>query len=332
MHAWSVTAPGPLATGPIEPVEWDVPEPVRGELLLRVLACGVCRTDVHVTEGDLPVRLAGVTPGHEIVGEVVAAGPGCRHSPGDQVGVAWLRHTCGACTYCRRGAENLCPSSAYTGWDAHGGYADYAVAPDAYVYDLPAGRSAVELAPLLCAGISGYRAVRRCALPPGGRLGIWGFGGSAHLAAQIALAEGAEVHVFTRSPAARTLALRLGAASAGGSFDPAPAPLDSAIIFAPAGELVPAALERLHRGGTLAIAGIHMTDVPALNYQRHLFQEREIRSVTASTRADGEEFLRLAARLPIEVTTMGYALSDAARALADLAAGQVSGAAVLIPD
>ncbi|SEG80042.1 alcohol dehydrogenase, propanol-preferring [Thermomonospora echinospora] len=326
-----MTAPGPMASGPLRPVDRELPVPGPGELLLRVRACGVCRTDLHVAEGDLPVHLPGVTPGHEIVAEVVATGPGCLHSPGDRVGVAWLRHTCGSCTYCRRGAENLCPRSLYTGWDAHGGYADYAVAPDAYVYDLPAGRTDAELAPLLCAGIIGYRALRRAELPPGGRLGIWGFGGSAHLAAQVALAEGAEVHVFTRAPAARTLALELGAAWAGDSFDASPAPLDSAIVFAPAGELLPAALERLDRGGTLAVAGIHLTDVPVLNYQRHLFQERQVRSVTANTRADGQEFLRLAGRLPIKVSTTPYDLSDADRALADLAADRINGAAVLLP-
>jgi propanol-preferring alcohol dehydrogenase len=243
--------------------------------------------------------------------------------------VAWLRHTCGLCRYCRRGAENLCPESVYTGWDVHGGYAEYAIAPDAYAYDLPPGRDDIEVAPLLCAGIIGYRALRRAALPPGGRLGIWGFGGSAHLAAQIAMAGGATVHVFTRAPAARALALELGAASAGDSFDPTPEPLDSAIIFAPAGELVPAALECLDRGGTLAIAGIHLSDVPPLGYQRHLFQERQVRSVTSNTRADGEEFLRLAARLPLSVTTTPYDFADADRALADLAADRVNGAAVL---
>ncbi|MCW2888426.1 MAG: alcohol dehydrogenase, propanol-preferring [Streptosporangiaceae bacterium] len=330
MRAWSVLRPGPMASGPLGLIEREVPDPGWGELLLRVRACGVCRTDLHVAEGDLPVHLPGVTPGHEIVGEVVAAGPGCRHTPADRVGVAWLRSTCGACTYCRRGAENLCPESAYTGWDAHGGYAEYALAPDAYVYDLPPNRDDVEVAPLLCAGIIGYRALRRAALPPGGRLGIWGFGGSAHLAAQIAMTEGATVHVFTRSAAARSLAMELGAASAGDSFDPAPEPLDSAIVFAPAGELVPAALERLDRGGTLAIAGIHLSDVPVLDYQRHLFQERQVRSVTANTRADGEEFLRLAGRLPLAVATMPYDFADADRALTDLAADRVNGAAVLV--
>ncbi|MEU5882678.1 zinc-binding alcohol dehydrogenase family protein [Spirillospora sp. NPDC047279] len=326
MRAWRAERAGALRL-----VERGVPEAGDGELLVRVLACGVCRTDLHVVDGDLPVHLPGVTPGHEVVGEVVAVGAGCRSGVGDRVGIAWLRGTCGVCRFCRRGAENLCPASVYTGWDAHGGYAEYAIAAYAYAYALPAGLDDERAAPLLCAGIIGYRALRRAALPPGGRLGIWGFGGSAHLAAQIALAEGAEVQVFTRSPEARELALSLGAAWAGDSFDEAPGLLDSAIIFAPAGELVPAALERLDRGGTLAIAGIHLTDVPRLDYQRHLFQERQVRSVTANTRADGEEFLALAARLGIEVTTHRYGLDAADRALADLAADRFTGAAVLVP-
>ncbi|GAB2831929.1 zinc-binding alcohol dehydrogenase family protein [Actinocorallia aurea] len=329
MRAWSVRSPGPMASGPLAWIERDVPEPGPGELLLRVRACGVCRTDLHVAEGDLPVHLAGVTPGHEIVGDVVRAGPGAHHAIGARVGAAWLRSTCGRCAYCRRGAENLCPKSRYTGWDAHGGYAEYALAEDAYVYALPHGLGDVEAAPLLCAGIIGYRALKLAALPPGGRLGIWGFGGSAHLAAQIALAQGARVHVFTRAEAARRLAMDLGTDSAAGSFDPSPEPLDSAIIFAPAGDLVPSALERLDRGGTLAIAGIHLSDIPALDYQRHLFQERRVTSVTSNTRADGEEFLRLAGRLPLRVETTAYPLAEADRALGDLAADRVNGAAVL---
>ncbi|MEU8343239.1 zinc-dependent alcohol dehydrogenase family protein [Spirillospora sp. NPDC048832] len=331
MRAWVVEEPAPIASGPLRRADREVPAPGPGELLVRVLACGVCRTDLHVAEGDLPVHLPGVTPGHEIVGEVAEAGPGCLHRPGDRVGVAWLRGTCGACRFCRRGAENLCPASVYTGWDAHGGYAEYATAVDAYAYALPAELDDVRAAPLLCAGIIGYRALRRAELPPGGRLGIWGFGGSAHLAAQIALAEGAEVHVFTRSPAARELARELGASWAGDSFDAAPAPLDAAILFAPAGELVPAALERLDRGGTCAVAGIHLSDIPVLDYQRHLFQERQLRSVTANTRADGEEFLTLAARLDVAVTTHAYGLDEADRALADLAGDRFAGAAVLVP-
>ncbi|MEW2352493.1 zinc-dependent alcohol dehydrogenase family protein [Spirillospora sp. NPDC029432] len=331
MRAWAVEKPGPIERRPLRPVERDVPEPAAGELLIRVLACGVCRTDLHVAEGDLPVHLPGVTPGHEVVGEVVAAGDGCLRGPGDRVGVAWLRGTCGACRFCRRGAENLCPASVYTGWDAHGGYAEYALAVDAFAYALPDGLDDVTAAPLLCAGIIGYRALRRAGPPPGGRLGVWGFGGSAHLAAQIAIAEGAEVYVFTRSAAARELALELGAVWAGDSYTAPPRPLDSAITFAPVGELVPAALRRLDRGGTLAIAGIHLSDIPVLDYERHLFQERQVRSVTANTRADGEEFLRLAARLPVTVTTRPYPLDDADRALADLAEDRFTGAAVLVP-
>jgi propanol-preferring alcohol dehydrogenase len=319
-----------MGTGPLRMIDRPRPDPGQGELLIRVLCCGVCRTDLHLAEGDLPPKAPDVTPGHEVVGEVVAAGPGAvRFQAGDRAGVAWLAGTDGSCRYCRRGAENLCPRSVYTGWDIHGGYAEYVVAADAYVHHIPAGFSDVEAAPLLCAGIIGYRALRRADLPPGGRLGIWGFGGSAHLTAQIAVAEGAAVHVFTRGAAARELALELGAASARDSYDPAPEPLDSAIIFAPAGELVPPALAALDRGGTLAIAGIHLTDIPVLNYAEHLFQERTLRSVTANTRGDAEEFLRLAGRLRLRVTTTPYSLDQADRALADLAAGRVDGAAVL---
>jgi propanol-preferring alcohol dehydrogenase len=250
---------------------------------------------------------------------------------GDRVGVAWLRGTDGACKFCRRGAENLCPRSVYTGWDAHGGYAEYTLAVDAFTYAIPEGLENVQAAPLLCAGIIGYRALRRADLPPGGRLGLWGFGGSAHLAAQIALNEGAEVYVFTRGAAARELALTLGASWAGDVHDPPPYPLDAAITFAPAGEVVPAALRRLDRGGTLAIAGIHLSDVPVLDYERHLFQERQIRSVTANTRADGEEFLRLASRMRVTATTHPYPLDEADAALRDLNAGRFTGAAVLVP-
>ena len=250
---------------------------------------------------------------------------------GDRVGVAWLRHACGHCDYCRRGAENLCPASTYTGWDADGGYAEYCRVPADFAYRLPPGYPDAELAPLLCAGIIGYRALRRADLPPRGRLGIYGFGASAHLTAQIALAQGARVHVLTRSEPARRLALELGAASAGGTDDPPPEPLDSAVLFAPAGALVPAALAALDRGGTLAIAGIHLTDVPVLNYQRHLFQERTVRSVAANTRQDGRDFLAVAARHRLRVQVSDYPLEEADRALADLAAGRVTGVAVLRP-
>ncbi len=327
MRAWRVRSPGPIGTAPLELVEEAVPEPGPDELLVRVLACGVCRTDLHVTEGDLPVHRPRVVPGHEVVGEVVTAAG--EFGPGDRVGIPWLRGTCGVCRYCRRGAENLCPESVYTGWDADGGYAEYATVPAAYALRLPDSYSDVELAPLLCAGIIGYRALERAEVPDGGRLGLYGFGGSAHLTAQVAIARGAIVHVVTRGSAARELALELGAASA--TADRPPEPLDAAILFAPVGDLVPPALEALDRGGTLAIAGIHLSDIPALNYQRHLFQERQVRSVTANTRDDAKAFLRFAAEHRIHASTAAYPLDVADRALADLAADRVTGAAVLVP-
>jgi alcohol dehydrogenase, propanol-preferring len=330
VRAWVVDRPGPVAGGPLRLVERPVPEPGPGELLVRVICCGVCRTDLHLAEGDLPPRAPGITPGHEVVGEVVATGAGTtRFKAGDRVGVAWLAGTDGTCHHCRTGRENLCPASTYTGWDRHGGYAEYLTAADGFVHPLPGGFSDAELAPLLCAGIIGYRALRRAELPPGGTLGIWGFGGSAHLAAQIAIGQGAAVHVFTRAPAARELALSLGAASALDSFAPAPVPLDSAIIFAPVGGVVPAALAALGRGGTCAIAGIYLTDIPPLSYDRHLFQERTLRSVTANTRGDAAEFLTLAERLRIQVTTTPYSFEQAGQALADLAADRIHGAGVL---
>ncbi|GAA3797578.1 zinc-binding alcohol dehydrogenase family protein [Amycolatopsis tucumanensis] len=332
MHAWRVFRPGPPGTRKFELRNEPVPDVGDGELLLRVLACGVCRTDLHVVEGDLPVHRTGVVPGHEVVGEVAALGPHVTgFAVGDRVGAAWLRGTCGECAYCRRGAENLCPRSRYTGWDADGGYARFTTVPAAYAHRLPSGYSVTELAPLLCAGIIGYRALRRADLPHHGRLGVYGFGASAHLAAQVALAEGATVHVLTRSAQARQLALDLGAASAGDAADPPPEPLDAAILFAPAGELVPPALAALDRGGTLAIAGIHLTDVPSLNYQHHLFQERTLRSVTANTRRDAREFLDFAGEHHLRIVTTAYSLDQADQALADLAADRVAGAAVLVP-
>jgi propanol-preferring alcohol dehydrogenase len=320
-----------MSTGPIRLVDRDVPEPGHGQLLIRVLCCGVCRTDLHLAEGDLPPKHPDVTPGHEVVGEVVAAGAGTtRFAVGDRVGVAWLAGTDGSCRFCRTGRENLCPRSVYTGWDLHGGYAEYLVAADGYVHPLPSGFSDAELAPLLCAGIIGYRALLRAQVPPGGALGLYGFGGSAHLAAQVAIAQGAAVHVFTRAQPARELALSLGAASAQDSFDPSPEPLDSAIIFAPVGDVVPPALRKLGRGGTVAIAGIYLTDIPSLNYERELFAERTLRSVTSNTRGDAEEFLRLAERLKLRVSVTPYPLDAADEALADLAADRITGAAVLM--
>jgi alcohol dehydrogenase, propanol-preferring len=331
MNAWVVRRPGPVATAPLVRVTKPVPVPAAGEMLVAVRACGVCRTDLHLAEGDLQPRHPDVTPGHEVVGEVVATGTGVeRFAPGDRVGIAWLRHTCGTCRYCRRGAENLCPDSAYTGWDADGGYAEYATVPADFAYALPSSRPDEEVAPLLCAGIIGYRALRRADLPAGGRLGVYGFGASAHLAAQVAIAEGATVHVLTRSAEARRLALELGAASAAGAYDAPPEPLDSAVLFAPVGDLVPVALAALDRGGTLAVAGIHLSDIPSLSYQEHLFYERTLRSVTANTRRDGEEFLALADRVGLRVAVSPHPMDEADRALADLAADRVRGAAVLL--
>jgi propanol-preferring alcohol dehydrogenase len=322
-----------MESGPLVAVERSRPEPAAGEVRVRVSACGVCRTDLHLAEGDLAPHDPLTVPGHEIVGVVDAVGPGSnRFVIGQRIGIAWLRGTCGRCRWCRAGSENLCLTPRFTGWDADGGYAEFAVVDEAYAYELPDRFDDEHAAPLLCAGIIGYRALRRAAVPPGGRLGIYGFGASAHLTAQIALAQGATVHVLTRSAEARRLALELGAHSAGGARDAPPEPLDAAILFAPAGELVPVALEALDRGGTLALAGIHVTEIPALDYQRHLFEERQLRSVTANTRRDGEEFLTLAANLGLAVETTPYPLSAADRALADLAADRVRGAAVLLPD
>lgn len=331
MRAWVVDTPGPAAGGPLTLVDRPVPEPRPGEVRVRVAACGVCRTDLHLAEGDLAPHRPATVPGHEVVGVVDAVGPGCRRfEVGERVGIAWLRHTCGRCRWCRRGDENLCVEPRFTGWDADGGYAELAVVDEAYAYRVPDAFDDEHAAPLLCAGIIGYRALRRAALPPGGRLGIYGFGASAHLAAQVALTQGAVVHVLTRSEAARRHALDLGAASAGPADGAPPERLDAAILFAPAGELVLPALAALDPGGTLAVAGIHLSEIPCLDYDRHLFRERQIRSVTANTRADGEEFLALAARLGIQVTTTRYPFDAADRALADLAADRVTGAAVLV--
>jgi propanol-preferring alcohol dehydrogenase len=330
VRAWVVETPGPVDSGPLRRVERPVPEPGIGQVRVRISCCGVCRTDLHLAEGDLPPRRPAVTPGHEAVGHVDALGPGAqRFSLGERVGVPWLGRTDGTCRYCRRGDENLCTRPLFTGWDVDGGYADACLVDEGFAYRLPEGVSDEQAAPLLCAGIIGYRALLCAAVPPGGRLGIYGFGGSAHLTAQVALAQGMRVHVFTRGEQNRRLAGELGADSVGRAADPSPEPLDGAILFAPAGELVPVALRALDRGATLAVAGIWLSDIPALVYADELFEERRLRSVTANTREDGEEFLRLADRLGVRATTVSYPMADAAVALADLAHGRFGGAAVL---
>jgi propanol-preferring alcohol dehydrogenase len=330
MRAWAVTRPGPIDGSPVEAVERAIPTPGPGEVRVEVSTCGVCRTDLHLAEGDLLPHGDAVILGHEVVGRVDELGPGAsRFEPGQRIGIAWLRSTDRTCRFCRRDAENLCLSPRFTGWDSDGGYAEYAVVNEAYAYPIPDGFSDESAAPLLCAGIIGFRALRRTELPPGGRLGIYGFGGSAHLAAQVAMHEGASVHVMTRSEQARQLARSLGVASTQDAADPPPEPLDAAILFAPVGDLVLPALDALDRGGTLAIAGIHLSDIPSLNYERDLFEERTLRSVTANTRADGEEFLRIAAEIPIRVATTPFPLSAAPSALRALAHDEINGAAVL---
>ncbi|HEY7043060.1 MAG TPA: zinc-dependent alcohol dehydrogenase family protein [Nocardioidaceae bacterium] len=329
MRAWTFDAPAPVPEVSLTLATRPIPVPGPGELLIHVQACGVCRTDLHLIEGDLMPRSSGVVPGHQVVGTVVTGGSGGRFQPGERVGVAWLRRTCGTCRWCRYGAENLCPDAEFTGWDADGGLAEYATVPEAFAYRLPTGYSDETVAPLLCAGIIGYRALLRANLPRGGRLGLYGFGSSAHITAQIALAEGAELFVMTRGEANRTLATDLGASFVGEATDQPPEKLDSAIVFAPAGELVPVALGAVDRGGTVALAGIHMSDVPQMAYER-LFLERDLRTVTCNTRRDGEELLRLASRLPLAVHTTTYPFDKADQALFDLSSGAYAGSGVVL--
>jgi propanol-preferring alcohol dehydrogenase len=330
VQAWVVDVPGPIDDGPLRRVERPLPEPGPGQVRVRVSCCGVCRTDLHLAEGDLPPHRPAVTPGHQVVGTVDEVGPGAgRFVLGARVGVAWLARTDGSCRYCRRGDENLCVSPWFTGWDLDGGYADACLVDERFAYRVPERFSDEQAAPLLCAGIIGYRALCCAAVRPGGRLGIYGFGSSAHLIAQVALAQGLRLHVFTRGERNRELARELGADSVGEASDPSPEPLDGAILFAPAGDLVPVALRALDRGATLAVAGIWLSDIPTLHYAEELFEERRLRSVTANTRQDGEEFLALADRLGVRARTVAYPMAEAPAALADLAHGRFAGAAVL---
>jgi propanol-preferring alcohol dehydrogenase len=300
-------------------------------LRLRVRCCGICRTDLHVIEGELPRHTLPIVPGHQVVGIVEKRGRGCtRFFEGDHAGIAWLRHTCGVCRYCQGGHENLCESSRYTGYHTDGGYAQFAVVPEDFAYAVPDGFSDIEAAPLLCAGIIGYRALRRCNLPPGGTLALYGFGSSAHVVFQIAKHRGCAVYVVSRGERHLQLAREMGADWAGATPDGMPGKADSAIIFAPAGELVPPALEHLDKGGTLALAGIYMTDIPSMDYERHVFYERDVHSVTSNTREDGRRLLAEAAAIPVRPHTTTYPLAEANRALQDLKADRINGSGVLV--
>ena len=322
--------PAPVEQSPLRLVDLPMPEAGPGEIRLRVRICGVCRTDLHVVEGELPPRHERIVPGHQIVGVLDALGPGCtRFAVGQRLGIAWLRSTCGVCERCRRGDENLCAQALFTGYDADGGYAEYAVVREDFAYALPDTIADAEASPLLCAGIIGYRALRRAEVKPGCRLGLYGFGASAHIAIQVAHHLGCRVFVMTREEKHRRLAAALGAEWTGAADETPPEKLDSAVLFAPAGTLVPPALAALDRGGTLALAGIYLTEVPPLDYERHLFYERTLRSVTANTRRDGEELLRIAAAIPIRPHTVPFALADANRALQQLKHDGFEGAAVL---
>jgi len=329
MKAWLLRAPARIESNPLEFTDAPTPQPAAGEVLVRVAACGVCRTDLHVIEGELPLRKSPVIPGHQVVGIVEACGANARRfSPGVRVGVAWLHHTDGTCSYCRAGAENLCDDAAFTGYTVDGGYAEYVVAPEDFVYEIPAGFEDQQAAPLLCAGIIGFRCLRLSGIERGGRLGFYGFGAAAHVAIQVARHWNVEVHAATRDARHQKLALELGAAWTGGTAEVPAGSLDAAIVLAPAGEIVPVALKALRKGGTLVLGGIHMSRIPPLDYDL-LYEERVIRSVANNTRRDGQDFLRIAAEIPIRTHVQVFPLQEANRALNALKNDAISGAAVL---
>lgn len=331
MKAARLRSQAPIHSRPLELVELAEPVPDPGELLVRVRACAICRTDLHIIEGELPPRRMPLVPGHQVVGAVERLGLACgRFQANDRVGIAWLRQTCGACAFCQSGSENLCDRSVYTGYDVDGGYAELAVVPEAFAYPIPEVFSDVEAAPLLCAGIIGYRALRRSEIRPGGRLGLFGFGSSAHVVIQIARHRGCSVFVATRGASHRELARRMGAHWVGETLDPMPTLLDAAIVFAPAGEVVPAALRAVRKGGTVVLAGIYMTPVPAMEYGECLFHEKSLRSVEANTRADGEDLLREAAAIPLRPAVTAFPLEQANTALIRLKEDRIDGTGVLV--
>jgi propanol-preferring alcohol dehydrogenase len=331
MRAMVLHHQGPVDGAPLRLEEIPVPLPGPHDVVVRVEACGICRTDLHVVEGDLPPAKMPIIPGHQIVGRAVRLGAEVASlKEGDRIGIAWLRETDGDCRYCVAGRENLCEAARFTGYMDDGGYAEYAAVHEDFAYPIPEGLEPVHAAPLLCAGIIGYRALRRSGLQPGGRLGMYGFGASAHITAQVALHWGCKLYVMTRGEGHRALSREMGATWVGEAADTPPEKLDAAIIFAPAGELVPRALEALDRGGILALAGIHMSPTPSLNYERHLFYEREVRSVTANTRQDGQELLQLAAQIPIRTHVETFDLDAANNALARLKHDEIQGAGVIL--
>jgi len=329
MKACVLRAPAKVETNPLAYVDVETPVPGEGEVLVRVHACGVCRTDLHVIEGELPPRKLPVIPGHQVVGTVEEQGKNARRfALGARVGIAWLHKTDGTCEFCRAGAENLCDGPEFTGYTVNGGYAEYIVAPENFVYAIPEDFPDEQAAPLLCAGIIGFRSLRLSGIKRGGKLGFYGFGAAAHVAIQVARHWNAEVYASTRDARHQKLALELGAAWAGGTFDEPPKKLDAAIVFAPAGEIVPLALKALKKGGVLVLGGIHMSPIPSFDYNL-LYQERMVRSVANNTRQDGEDFLRVAAEIPIRTHVQIFALRDANRALNALKNDAIPGAAVL---
>jgi len=329
MKACLLRAPAAIETNPLEYADVAEPQPKSGEVLVRVRACGVCRTDLHVIEGELPPRKSPVIPGHQAVGLIEKQGENARRfTVGTRVGIAWLHQTDGTCEYCRSGAENLCDNPLFTGYSVDGGYAEYIVAPEDFVYPIPEGFADEQAAPLLCAGIIGFRSLRLSGVKRGSRLGFYGFGAAAHVAIQVARHWGVEVFASTRDARHQKLAMELGAAWAGGTFDEPPKKLDAAIVFAPAGEIVPAALKSLKKGGALILGGIHLSPIPSFDYQL-LYQERVIRSVANNTRKDGEDFLCVAAEIPIRTRAQMFPLGEANRALNALKNDAIPGAAVL---
>ena len=331
MRVLEIDSPAPAESRPLRLRQREMPRPGRGQLLVRVEACGICHTDLHLAEGDLPLRARPRIPGHQVVGQVLALGEGVQGwQEGERVGVPWLHRACGACDFCRRGEENLCPGAVFTGWHVDGGFAEAMLAEAAFALRLPGGRSAQECAPLLCAGIIGYRSLRKADLAPGECLALVGFGASAHLALQVATGWGCPVVVFTRSEAHRRHARSLGAVWAGGIEDAPPQSIDRAILFAPSGALVPAVLAHLRPGGTLAVNAIHMSDIPAMAFAL-IYGERTLRSVANATYQDGVEYMSLASRQHFQVSTRAYDFESANAALADIKAARLDGAAVLLP-